>query len=392
MLKRFLLLFCLMGVFVLDAHANYRVVVIDAGSSGSRLHVYDVSSDSVTEAIQSVKSKPGLSSFVNITAEQSAQIDKAGLDKSLQSLITSAQKTLPDLKTYPVYVYATAGMRLLDESAQQLVMDEVKKVLEEAGFSHPVAQVISGEDEALYDWIAANTDYLLSSQKQVASVGILDMGGASLEVAYEIPQDQVGDGVRLFKFRDRTYPVYAKTYLGLGLDQTVQSMNAAFQNDPNVCYPKNTWGDDLLSDSTGFNYASCEANSLRYLQDYSVEPVKSQEIVFKAFSGFYYVDAIFQHSTAQAFSDTVNARCQLNWNDFILADNHQTALPYLQVACHQGVYLETLLKNALHVPVTNVAFESNLDWTKGVALFEANQFDNALSVLKHTSLELKLSS
>lgn len=102
---------------------EYRhAVVVDAGSSGSRLFVYCVPSKSVTEGtipqitlcIDSAglpltkKINPGLSSFAN---------DPASAEPYIMGLMKFAATYIPKSlhNATPVYILATAGMRLLAE-------------------------------------------------------------------------------------------------------------------------------------------------------------------------------------------------------------------------------------------------------------------------------------
>ena len=95
-------------------------IMIDAGSTGSRVHVYEFSSHS-NGALKLddelfVQVKPGLSSF-----KDDADIDSS-VANSLQPLVDQAQSRVPrDLwQSTPIYMFATAGLRLLDEDKQQV--------------------------------------------------------------------------------------------------------------------------------------------------------------------------------------------------------------------------------------------------------------------------------
>ena len=128
------------------------VVIIDAGSSGSRAHVFRHSNGVVDPEHESLKVKPGLSSYASSHNE-------AG--KSLQGLFDFARKHIPEHKIQhtPVYLKATAGMRLLSKENQLGVMKDVRSFLKSSGFvfqKDDWAQIIPGEEEGLLGWMSVN--------------------------------------------------------------------------------------------------------------------------------------------------------------------------------------------------------------------------------------------
>ena len=94
-------------------------IVFDAGSSGTRIHVYTWRTggggpkdafDLVSDEL--LKIKPGLSAFKEKTSEAGA---------SLAPLIAHAKKKVPPelVATTPVFLMATAGLRMVGEAAKQ---------------------------------------------------------------------------------------------------------------------------------------------------------------------------------------------------------------------------------------------------------------------------------
>jgi Golgi nucleoside diphosphatase len=93
-------------------------VLCDAGSSGTRVKVYkyfvglhdpiDVTDIKELKVPKPYKVKPGLSEFGDSTDD---------IDDYLDDLIDSAKQVVPadQQASTPIYVFATAGMRLLDE-------------------------------------------------------------------------------------------------------------------------------------------------------------------------------------------------------------------------------------------------------------------------------------
>lgn len=80
---------------------------------------------------------PGISSF-------SDNLD--GLDDYFDKLFEYAESCL-EKRNIPVYVLATAGMRLLPVENQNRIVKKIEKILDRLGFSINRVQVISGDQE-----------------------------------------------------------------------------------------------------------------------------------------------------------------------------------------------------------------------------------------------------
>lgn len=126
-------------------------------------------------------------------------------------------------RTY-VFLYATAGMRLLTPEQQHDVLATTRSILATWPFRFldpSWARVISGVDEGVYGWMTAN--YLLGkfeSRDPMQTVGALDLGGASTQITFvpstPLPLDQGGTQMTIGGV---VYPLYSFSYLGLGIDQ-----------------------------------------------------------------------------------------------------------------------------------------------------------------------------
>lgn len=132
-------------------------MVLDAGSTGTRVHVFQYAADSgssyaaFTLPEPKLKVQPGLSAFAD---------DAAGAAASLQPLLQFAAQHIPasQLPQTPVYLMATAGLRLLPAAAAEDILFECRKALIASDFLFDPdwAQTISGTYEGLYAWVAAN--------------------------------------------------------------------------------------------------------------------------------------------------------------------------------------------------------------------------------------------
>eukprot|EP00879_Flechtneria_rotunda_P011827 GHRR01012354.1.p1 GENE.GHRR01012354.1~~GHRR01012354.1.p1 ORF type:complete len:191 (-),score=52.35 GHRR01012354.1:1936-2508(-) len=133
------------------------MVVLDAGSTGTRVHVFQYaaqgkSSYAIIKLPElKLKVEPGLSSYAN---------NAAGAGMSLQPLLQFAQHHVPAGQriSTPIYLMATAGMRLLPAVAAESIMAHCRDSLSVSGFLFEPewASIISGRSEGLYAWVAAN--------------------------------------------------------------------------------------------------------------------------------------------------------------------------------------------------------------------------------------------
>jgi len=187
----------------------------------------------VTQKKWTKKIRPGVSTF----GEKPKDVGP----EHLEDLIKHALKIIPDnmVEDTPIFLMATAGMRLLPKVQQTSLTREICSYLRQnTRFSLPDCdlhiQVIKGETEGLYGWIAAN--YLLGGFDQPSdhqhgnghhTYGFLDMGGASAQIAFAPNSTEAAKHAKDLKLlRLRTldgspaeYKVFTATWLGFGVNQ-----------------------------------------------------------------------------------------------------------------------------------------------------------------------------
>ncbi|KAJ3122955.1 Golgi apyrase [Nowakowskiella sp. JEL0407] len=239
-------------------------VVIDAGSSGSRVYVYSWKDGLAAKELAKLpgshnsseylviekgvegdepwqkKVVPGISSFVSSTEN---------IPSHLAPLLDFALKIVPEqLRSItPIYLLATAGLRLIEADQRHEILNQACEFVREkypfviAGGCERHFRVISGELEGIYGWLAVN--YLMGGfdlRNRTASktnespdlqdhhtFGFLDMGGASTQIAFEptpkMAKEHADDltSVRLRNIygEDVVYKVYVTTFLGFGMNQ-----------------------------------------------------------------------------------------------------------------------------------------------------------------------------
>jgi Golgi nucleoside diphosphatase len=154
----------------------------------------------------------------------------------LKPLLDFASETIPrsKLSSTPIFLLATAGMRLIDPNAKDQILDNACDTVRKyykfstSGGCDRHFRVITGELEGIYGWVTAN--YLMDGFHSGGgkTYGFLDMGGASTQIAFEPPSDQVanakeGDLTKL-KLRttvgeDLNFHIFTTTFLGYGMNE-----------------------------------------------------------------------------------------------------------------------------------------------------------------------------
>ncbi|KDE05976.1 hypothetical protein MVLG_03662 [Microbotryum lychnidis-dioicae p1A1 Lamole] len=231
-------------------------IVIDAGSSGSRVQVYSWIDPTIAKqqrkaerktlevlnrvdkGVESgdgwhIKVEPGISTF----GETPGQVGDY-----LKPLIEFAKTLVPasQLDSTPIYLLATAGMRLLPRDQQRAVLYSTCTYLQTYPFKiddcDQQVRIITGEEEGLYGWVAVN--YLMDGfdthdhaaklgHKHSSTYGFLDMGGASTQIAFEpAEKEQIAHrdnlldvNLMLLSGRTVSHPVFVTTWLGFGTNQ-----------------------------------------------------------------------------------------------------------------------------------------------------------------------------
>jgi guanosine-diphosphatase len=211
------------------------VLMIDAGSTGSRIHVYRFNNcgptpeleDEVFKMTEKKKGGSGLSSF---------KADAEGAAQSLDVLMDAAMQTVPDeyKSCTPVAVKATAGLRLLGEEMSEKILDAVRHRLETV-YPFPVVskesggvEIMEGKHEGVYAWITTN--YLLGKiggPDKTPTAAIFDLGGGSTQIVFQPTFDSAtggmperledGDHKYELQFGGRYFELYQHSHLHYGL-------------------------------------------------------------------------------------------------------------------------------------------------------------------------------
>ncbi|KAG1225039.1 hypothetical protein G6F35_003645 [Rhizopus arrhizus] len=292
-------------------------LMVDAGSTGSRIHVYRFHQCNRHDPVQLeeeelfAQTQPGLSAFAN-------EPQKAA--ESLDGLMQDALKLVPSRlqKTTPIAVKATAGLRLLGEAKSEAILEAVRVHLATYPFRVMDVSMMDGKDEGVYAWITVN--FLLghfagSSQHSAA---VLDLGGGSTQIVFEpdrlpdgsLPSLPETDSKYILHFDGKDYLLYQNSYLGYGLMEARKRMHQqvmAIQPEGNMhaCLPRGLlWeyskevSQPVLFNGTG-SFTDCVN-----VADMMLNKDKECELAPCSFDGIYQppISDSFKHGPIYIFS------------------------------------------------------------------------------------------
>ncbi|XP_069810903.1 ectonucleoside triphosphate diphosphohydrolase 6 isoform X2 [Dendropsophus ebraccatus] len=203
------------------ANEVFYGIMFDAGSTGTRVHVYKFSQTSSGaphlehELFKAIK--PGLSEYADEPHKCTAGIQEL-LDIAIQEIPEDLRRSTP------LVLKATAGLRLLPEDKAQKLLDTVKNIFQSSPFlvGKESVSIMDGTDEGIFAWITVNflTGSLTNPSAKLA--GMLDLGGGSTQITFypyektTFPSAPAGY-ITNFQLFNRTFHLYSHSYLGLGL-------------------------------------------------------------------------------------------------------------------------------------------------------------------------------
>ncbi|XP_059803239.1 ectonucleoside triphosphate diphosphohydrolase 1 isoform X3 [Hypanus sabinus] len=394
-------------------------IVLDAGSSHTALYIYQWPAEKMnnTGLVKQLTScnvnGPGISSYWS-------NVDQAGL--SLKACLDEAKQSIPKEQhsETPVYLGATAGMRLLrlqNQTQAEKLLQTVEKFIGSYPFDFQGARIISGADEGAFGWITIN--YLMGNFGMVRAggnpntLGALDLGGASTQISF-IPDSLIESQENSMDFRlyGRSYHMYTHSFLCYGKDQAMKMLLqslmvedseiisspcfnegyekiinvSAFYNSPCTPNPPRTTHETVKVIGTG-NSEECRSNVSRLLNHSSCHcstcsfngvcqpPIWGK---FGAFSAFYYVMDFFRKNASLENLDQVQAAvqkfCNMPWQE--AKKVYKMKEKYLSENCFSGHYILLLLMEGYNFTDSNwnsIEFlkkikGSDAGWTLGYML------------------------
>ena len=171
-----------------------KIAIIDAGSSGSRLYVYEIKNDGRRIDVL----YPAVGQEANSKGRALSSVsDHNDSVKVFLTTMTSKYNQSSTTGKIPLYILATAGMRIKDKKEADSIYAKISRIASKEklnGFHLEKAMTISGRYEGFYAWIAANykngkLGFNNSSPEKPLTYtgepyGILEIGGASMQIAF----------------------------------------------------------------------------------------------------------------------------------------------------------------------------------------------------------------
>lgn len=350
---------------------THCVAVVNAGSTGSRLIIYSyqLDKDNTPFNIQKVfsnKIEPGLAML-------------APTSDKLNTYLSSLFSLNPTFEI-PVYVYGTAGMRLISAPQQQTYYQIIREWFQ----AHPLwklekARTISGVEEGMFGWIAANYSLGNFSEENNQYAGVIDFGGASVQIAFPITDKNniFKENQVLINIHKKTINLFVNSFLGLGNIETLHQ----FLNEP-ACFSSN-YPLPNLEEGNG-DSPQCQEKISHLINDVHHVNQKISSLLTRNHTYQWYAIGglpAFTHDIADFKNkQSVNIKDLSNYTNDM--DCHQSwgslqsefsADPYLYRRCYEGAYFASLL-------VDGYGFDGNQsiqflpdgdDWTLGV-IFSSN--------------------
>ncbi len=245
---RILALMAMILVSVSSAFAQQKIAIIDAGSSGSRLYVYEISKD-------------GKSVTTLCNKKEELPLSKVDTSKGkVHEYVQTVTKLYDNKGNSPIdlYVLATAGMRYEPKEKAEKIYTHIKNAPQQIvnNFRVKDAKTISGRYEGLYAWIALNYDYknigsgISTTERPLtyvsgSTLGIIEIGGASMQITFAAPDNWTLSANETIS-RKGFSRIYSKSYLGGGVDKIYKTFgngspemdysdgNPGIQNLPNL--------------------------------------------------------------------------------------------------------------------------------------------------------------
>jgi len=398
-----------MGEEESEEEAPY-MLIIDAGSSGTRVHVYEFNGQTSKLSpglvpLKALKHKPGLSAC----AKQGGRA--ACAKKHIETLLKEVSDTVFEaaMTARPkVYLLATGGLRLLKSTDTREILLGAGQGIKAAGFREGTEpRVASGTDEAIFDWLSVNLagsstilPRVTRSRNPPTPIGVVDLGGASMQVAF-VARDfpDVYTPIKL-PLQLGDHELYAVSRLRFGLDV---AYSAVVDGPTDACSIEGGHGD----------FEACNMHVKTYIAKYqehssvvNMEPPPGVKLVlvdnlYKALAHvlFHVADDItglnviitscetLPFACDHAYSPTLrqlylagSSICTANWQELKQLNEKPGGVSEdkLRKTCFATAYVISFLTNIMNVDfddrrlyVPNRFGENDASWAYGAAAFYA---------------------
>ncbi len=337
-------------------------IMYDAGSSGTRLYIYENRGDEWLE-----HAGPKVSALADPVREINGKDtwDIEAVTTEVVSALDGIKQDGPMKEGKPKWkafdwsrqcnlvsadVYATAGMRIAEQenrdSSEALWKSLKKKLKKKVGETASVdTRTITGFEEGLYAWLTVRED------KKRDNFGIVEMGGASSQVTFPCPDcANTTNAVRTVMLEGKPLKIYSYSFLGLGQDEAPKSLGLP---------PSCAYGIGL--EEPGWTSGEC-TDRITVMNDHSIRDPYNYKgdkrgtgnlvPVKKARVENWFLTGAFNYMKDGEFAD-----CCLEKGDCFGKDT----------SCFRTLYLRKYLR-ALHIPPSSGRMD--VSWTRGAVICE----------------------
>jgi Golgi nucleoside diphosphatase len=386
----------LIGCSDTDPNTRY-IAVIDAGSSGSRIYLYERTVVNSVVQVRGLFDDQGglpMSSFEASPADAGPLGVKPLIDKLTPVL--AANNLSP--QQVQVSLLATAGMRLVEDRSKpnaDAIYASARNTLSASGMSVGRVETLTGTYEGVYSWVDVN--YLRGNFREPTQAleGIIEVGGASAQVAYVSPNAAGANAVSV-NVNGKGYRLFSISWLGLGQNE---ARGAMIDSNPangggttnNACYPENPSAAGGLTDfnadingkritSGQYDFTKCNALYSTVLQPFNVGSASGNADFagtrFMGVSSVYFALEDWGGLANPALvDDNLTATCTGPNSWGAVAARLGDTSKFKQNSCANGTYAHSLLfgDQGLKVDPAKLTSVSKADgqsfsWTRGFAL------------------------
>lgn len=373
-----------MACSLVNAYASTEYfLVFDAGSSGTRMGFFEVTPAFDSDHLPNIKSLIGRethSDTYRVTPGITDFVDRpSDLWDSLEPLFSRVSQYMQehniDHDQVSVYLYATAGARLVAADEREHYFKQIRKKISEHTKFKNIGDIgmISGEQEGVFAWLAVNYENLANDQ---ATYVVLDLGGASMQISANlgINPELYNLDYQTFMVNGKAHHIASASFLGFGLNLVLSRVSSYWQQSYNVCLPKKYTADYIDNlEYIAFSYWGCQRLFSHYILargEYNasfrhiVDLINSRpDLIITGLDNFYFVMDYFDANTPAQLSQAVEARC---------SGNTEGEVPFLPKSftdereCPKAVYLSSIYR-ILGFDYFNPEMQFyHENWSKGV--------------------------
>ncbi len=389
-----------------QAPVTFHTVVIDAGSSGTRLFLYRVAPgvfarvEKVLEqefpTMASGAKEDGINNFVR---PDDPAMQATVVPEIIDPLLQHARAFLVGLGVAPgqveVNLLATAGMRYAEEMhgrpAVDRLYDTIRAGIQRQGFAVGEVRTTCGSDEeGVWTWINLNDSLYRVFDGDHEPVGIVEVGGSSLQLTFPTDEDPARvPHVHAVELNGRRFAVSCRSFLGLGQDDARKEMRSRLGPEESaVCFPGgfaaaldhgdviDGIGEYRLAANGRYDFAAC---SVAYdgivrdrLAEAGIPDLRHARGDFVGIDGVYYATEYWDiEEQPEKLADMIRARCGTVAN-FPGIDERE----FVQAQAANATYVQTLVstlfrstgRRLLRAVPSRTETGTQLTWTRGYLL------------------------